>query len=136
MAKTGTLELKWGDGEHAFRLTVGNVRELQEKTGAGPQELLRRITSGRWRIDDLRETLRIALIGGGTKPVEALTLVQRYVDERPFSEAILPAHAILAWAIYGEGSLEDQPPGEPEARKSEKGQTDGSLSRASTERVQ
>lgn len=136
MAKPGTIELKWADGEHAFRLTVGAVRELQEKTGAGPEELLRRIIAGRWRIDDLRETLRIALIGGGAKPVEATSLIQRYVDERPFREAVLPAQAILAWAIYGEAMQEEKQPGEPEGRKGENGQTDGSLSPISTARVQ
>lgn len=129
------VDLKWGDGDYTFRLAIGQLRELQDKTGCGPMELLRRMMAGTWRVDDARETLRLGLIGGGMKPPEALKLVQRYVDDRPLAESIMPAQAILMAAVFGELE-EDKKPGEPERRGSESGRMDGSPSPASTARVQ
>jgi Phage tail tube protein, GTA-gp10 len=135
MAAHGTIDLIWGDGEHPFRLGIGQLRELQEKTGCGPLELFRRLGQGHWRVDDVRETLRIGLIGGGMKPPDALRLVRRYVDERPLTESVLPAQAVLMVALYGEQEDKKQP-GETDRRGSESGQTEGSPSPISTERVQ
>ena len=66
-----------------------------------PYFLLGRVDGGQWFIDDLRETIRIGLIGGGLEPVKALALVKRYVDDRPFAESITHARAILLAAIVG-----------------------------------
>lgn len=116
----------WGDAEHTFRLAIGQLRELQDKTGAGPFSLLRRLMDGDWRVDDLREVLRLGLIGGGLKPPEALALVQRYVDARPLMENWQPAQAILAAALYGD-------PGDPvgKAGPEETATTGGSASPSS-----
>ncbi|WP_341989757.1 GTA-gp10 family protein [Azorhizobium sp. AG788] len=111
MSRAGDITLTWGDGEHLFRLGIGQLRELQEKASAvrvrmgaepiGPAFLAAEIGSGRWLVDDLRETLRLGLIGGGLKPLEALTLVQRYVDDRPLNENVIPAYAVLSAALVG-----------------------------------
>lgn len=95
------ITLDWADDEHAFCLRIGELRELEGKTGVGPQRLMRRISEGDWRVDDLRETLRLGLIGGGMKPSDALTLVRRYVDERPLIESIQPALAVLVAVLSG-----------------------------------
>src|SRR5262245_39104797 len=107
--RPGTVELKWADGEHAFRLGIGQLGELQEKTNAGPMELVKGLQIGRWRIDGLGETLRPGFIGGEAKPTDALRLTQRYVDEQPLAESILPAQAVLMGCMYGEAP-EDQKP--------------------------
>lgn len=101
MSADASLTMPWGDGEHRFRLAIGQLRELQDKCSAGPAEILHRITAGTWRVDDLRETLRLGLVGGGVKPVEALILVQRYVDARPLLESVPPAQAVLLAALIG-----------------------------------
>lgn len=132
--KHGTVDIKWGDGDHPFRLGIGQLRELQDKTNCGPLELLKRLGTGTWRVDDLYETLRIGLIGGGKKPTEALALVQRYVLERPLAESVPPAQAVLMVCLYGD--LEDTKMGETDRRGSESGQTDGSPSPRSTVVVQ
>lgn len=134
MAKAGTIELIWADGEYPFRLGIGQLRELQDKTTCGPLELFRRLGQGTWRVDDVRETLRVALIGGGMKPDDALRLVRLYVDERPLTESVLPAQAVLMMALYG--NAEDQQPGETVRRGSESGQTEGSPTPKSTVQVQ
>lgn len=127
MSADASIVLAWGDGEHRFRLPIGQLRELQDKCSAGPAEILGRIRMGSWRIDDLRETLRLGLIGGGMKPVDALLLVQRYVDARPYAESAQPAYEVLAAALFGP----EEAPGKGEAPASE--ETDGSPSAPSTE---
>lgn len=118
MSRDGSITLVWGDGERRFRLRIGELRELQEKTGnSGPSEIALRLSNGRWRIDDIRETLRLGLIGGGTAPADAYMLISRYVDppERPWAENIPPAQAVILASIIGvpeEPLGKDQPAGE------------------------
>lgn len=102
MAVNGEVTLTWGDGEHKFN--VAKLRcylELEEKCGCGIAEVYQRITGGRWKFNDLRETLRLGLIGAGMTPDRALTLVNRYCDERPLAESVLPAQAVIMAALLG-----------------------------------
>ena len=101
MSADGRVTLEWGDGEHEFRLSIGQLRELQDKTGTGPFQVLKRLLDGSWRVDDAREILRLGLIGGGMKPIDALVLCKRYVDDRPLMESIAPAQVILGRALIG-----------------------------------
>ncbi len=105
----GAITLPWGDGEHTFSLPLGQLRELQDKTGIGPLPLLRRVMEGTWLVDDLRETIRLGLIGGGMAPTAALTLVARYVERRPWTESVPLAQAILAAALFA--PIEEGSPG-------------------------
>ena len=70
--RNGVVSLDFGDGRHRFRLAMGELEELQEKTGIGPYVLWRRLLENEWRVVDVAETLRIGLVGGGLKPAEAL----------------------------------------------------------------
>jgi hypothetical protein len=96
-----TVTLEFGDGEHAFRLALGELRELQEKTGCGPAVLFRQLLLGEWKVDDAREIIRLGMIGGGASPSAALTFVRRYVDGRPLLDAVGPALQILQAALPG-----------------------------------
>lgn len=107
-SRNAEASFDWADRTYRFRLPIGMLRELQEKTGAGPYELLRRIQAGAWRVDDLREVIRCGLIGGGLAPGEALRLVRLYVEERPLGESTYPAIIILAAAVFG---VPDEAPG-------------------------
>lgn len=124
-------EFAWGDGPQRFRLGIGQLRELQEKTNCGPMELLNRLHRGTWRLDDVRETLRLGLIGGGKEPMVALSLVARYVDERPLAENVPPAQAVLSVLLFGDG--EDDPVGKAGAEERTSGsRADASPSPTST----
>lgn len=105
------VTIPWGDGEHVFRLALAQLLELQEKTDAGPVELVARIQAHRWRVQDLRETIRLGLIGGGKTPTEALVLVSRYVDGRPLLESEPVAAEIITAAL----ALPDAAPGKQTA---------------------
>jgi Phage tail tube protein, GTA-gp10 len=113
MAVNGEVELTWGDGEHKFNIArLKCLLELEEKCGVGVFEIYQRILNGKWKINDLRETLRLGLIGGGMTPDKALRLINRYCDDQPWVESILPAQAILGAAMFGV-------PGDDLAKKAE-----------------
>jgi Phage tail tube protein, GTA-gp10 len=61
-----------------------------------------RSIGGDWRVDDVRETIRLGLIGGGMTPTDAYVAVTRYVDERPLTENIGVAAAVLIHALRGD----------------------------------
>lgn len=76
--------------------------------------LLRGI-GGDWRIDDIRETIRLGLIGAGMSPTDAFVAVSRYVDQtdtHPPVDNIGIAAAILIHALTGpkDDPLGKQPP--------------------------
>ena len=102
MAANGEIELTWGDGEHKFNIAkLKCVLELEEKCNAGIAEVFQRIQQSRWKFNDIRETLRLGLIGAGTDPQRALALINRYCDDRPWAENVLPAQAVLIAAMIG-----------------------------------
>lgn len=100
-ARDGSVTFEWADGEHTFRLGIAQLEELQEKAGCGPFELMRRLTVGAWRIEEVRETLRLGLIGGGMEAVQALKLVNRYAGSGQLLVAVLPARVVIAAALTG-----------------------------------
>lgn len=121
MAMDGSVEFEWGDGPHKFRLGLDEARELQIKTGVGLYRLMKRIAEGDWMIDDLRETIRIGMIGGGADPMAAMNLVRTYFDKQPKTKNIEPALRILHAFHIG---AEDEPigttgnsAGKPEAKE-------------------
>jgi hypothetical protein len=124
------VALDFGGEERRFRLALGQLRELQERVDAGPAHLLQRLTDSTWRVDDIRETLRLGLIGGGMAPSEALALVRRYVDERPLLESVPLARAVLLVVLL---PIDGDEPGKPEPAEGASGPTraDGSPSPAS-----
>lgn len=63
---------------------------------------------GDWRVDDVRETLRLGLIGGGMPASEAYFYITKYVDEAAeWTENIARAMQVLAHALIGDEA--DQP---------------------------
>jgi hypothetical protein len=109
----------FGGDERRFQLKLGQIRELQEicKTGIGA--IYERVATGGFYVDDIRETVRLGLIGGGMSPAEALRLTRAYVDEQPLFENRLLAMAILSAITVG---LPDSDEGKAPAA------TDGSTS--------
>lgn len=100
--RNGRIELDFADGTYGFRLAIGELEELQEKTGVGPYALLRRLLANDWRVEDVTQTIRLGLIGDGVKPGDASKLVQRYVEQRSdwVSNSMI-AQAIVSAALIG-----------------------------------
>lgn len=112
MSRDGSITLDWADGEHVFRLRWGELIQLQEACDAGPLVVFTRLGGMHWRLEDVRDTIRLGLIGGGATPEAALKLVRDYVEARPLLENVALARAIVGAATIG---ASDEEPGEAPA---------------------
>lgn len=90
----------FGDRERDFVITFPLVAELERTTGAGIGEIFRRVFAGTFRHVDLCETIRIAMIGGGTSPKDASHLCETYLPLMSLAERQVLAVSILE-ALYG-----------------------------------
>ena len=126
------IVLDFADGEYEFRLTVGGIAELQTKCGAGVGRIFARLhadrfqergTPGRpgdivlnplqaeFQLEDIHETIRLGLIGGGrgivagqevaVSPAKALQLMRDYVHPRPLLENWKVASCVLSAFLIG-----------------------------------
>jgi hypothetical protein len=100
-------ELTWGDGPHVFKLGIKQIGELQKNCNAGLGAIVSRVFSGGYYVEDIAETIRLGLIGGGMAPIEARRMVDAYVDGCPIARAgdpannLMTAQAILDAAVFG-----------------------------------
>jgi tail tube GTA-gp10-like protein len=109
MSRNATVEQPFADGDYTFRLGFKELILLQEARDCGPLELLGRLNAVQWRVEDIAETIRIGLIGGGVEPRKALKLVRDYVQDRPPMESLALAIIVLSHAVAG---APDEPLGE------------------------
>lgn len=131
MADTA-VHLTFADGEYRFWLPLPQAVELERKTGSSILAIEERLRAaigvdgelgdpdptflflggGTATVTDVRETLRLALWGGGgglvdgqeieVGPNMARQLVDAYVyPARPFSEGVVQAWRVLHAAIHG-----------------------------------
>lgn len=112
--------LVWKGGEHSFWLRIGELRALQQACDAGPLWIWGRLVGNQWLVDDVRETIRLGLIGGGMGEKEAKSLVDRVIDEHALYPHILIAAHILKNAIFGDS---EDDVGEAVARKMHQGES-------------
>lgn len=112
MSRSAEIVLAFGGEDRTFRLSLGRLRALQEKTDCGPMELLGRFVSGTWRVDDLREAVLQGLIGGGLDVSQATKLIQNNFDDLPLQQFVPLAQAIVMATVVG---AEDESLGEPAA---------------------
>lgn len=119
MAGVGSVPITWANGEDNFCLArVREILQLEDKCGAGMGEIVQRLERGTWFLNDIRETIRLGLIGGGKTPEQAMKIVRLCVDGRPLSESILVARLILTAALVG---VPDDPVGKMEAAEAATG---------------
>lgn len=90
----------FGDQEYTFKLTPALIRELETKRGAFGA-LCNRVFSRNHAVDDIADTIRLALIGGNTAPKRAAELVAAYVDGHPLIETYELASKILERTLFG-----------------------------------
>jgi Phage tail tube protein, GTA-gp10 len=102
MSGDGSVTFAWGDGEYKFRLGIGELRELQDKCDAGPFQIYQRLADGSWRVDDVREPIRLGLIGGGMDATKALGKIGRYLAPAQFLVNVIAARRIMLAALFGD----------------------------------
>lgn len=110
--------LDWADGQYEFKLAGKQIEELERVCGAvGIGAIYQRIMLGVYFYRDLRETIRLGLMGGGMGAVEAAKMVAMYADGVPLVAGPNSPETV-AKAILGEvflGLAELKPSGEPQA---------------------
>ena len=119
MSRHGAAELDWADGTYTFRLGLAEIEELEEKRDLSLFALARRLSPAERdaRLADIREVLRLGLVGGGMKPVDALTKVRKYADERPIDENRDTAYAVVLAGLTRISTAEAPQSGEGKAAK-------------------
>lgn len=105
----------FGDGDHTFAFTRELIHELERKTGHGIFALFVRIQTRQSSFNDLFETIRLGLIGGGTTPADAAGLVNTYAVARPLSESLAVAIGILSALFFGPDEDASSDQGETQA---------------------
>lgn len=105
-----------GEGHYDLGLRIGELISLQEKLGCGPYVAANRLLHGDWLVEDVTETIRLGLVGGGMSQQDAYNLVRRNVREGYLFDYVALAGRLLMAALSG---VDDEPmedlPGEPVA---------------------
>lgn len=91
----------FGDAEYELRLTPAMVLELERSTGVGIGLLCTRVFNSQFQSRDVSETIRLALVGGGTQPAKAASLVETYVPAQPLIHSYTLAVDILERLWFG-----------------------------------
>ena len=107
MSKSPIIEADIGDGEHR-RLFLGRdeIRLIEQETGLGVWSLYLAFSNGQVTHQQVERVVRLALIGGGLDPKEALALSQYYcAPPRPLKAAYILAHSVVesCWNGTDEG---------------------------------
>lgn len=119
MSRHGDITLDWADGQYTFRLAWGELIKLQEACDAGPQHILDRLTTGKWKLEDIEHVIFQGLVGGGMTTESARKLMRIHVRECPPAENLVTASWILGAAIYGAADDKAEiPPGKATAGES------------------
>jgi hypothetical protein len=129
--RVGTRHIHWQGGEHDFCLAaVGNILQLEQTCSAGIAQIYQRLVNGTWGVNDVREPIRLGLIGGGRKPDDAGKIVKIAVDENPqgLAPSVLVAMAVLEAVLVG---VPDDPVGKTPAAGAETGQASTTRTAAS-----
>lgn len=144
------ITLDFADGEYRFRLLLPQLAELQSKCDAGVGLIFSRLMKGRYRdgddivfnpleaifkYQDITETIRLGLIGGGmgmvdgkqvkVGPGDALRLMRTYVEPRPLLDnwSIAAAVAMASMIGYSDPKAEKKSPSpKPEAEPVSEGE--------------
>jgi hypothetical protein len=105
------IELNWGSGLQTFKFGLGQFRALQENVnrrrlaiGApllGPMDLVEALKAKNVWPDDLRDILRLGLVGGGMQARDANIEMAQSFDDTPVVEHMKPALAVLLAGLVG-----------------------------------
>ena len=92
-----------GDGEHRFEILGTHIAELERLSGCGVGTIFKRLSEGHFKHADIRNVIRLALIGGGDAmtPQEISDFCNLYVTDRPILESYPLAVSIMERLWFG-----------------------------------
>lgn len=106
----------WPGGEHDFCFHIGELRALEQRLGSGVAVVLARLFSTQFKIDDIHETLRLGLQGGGMSEREAVATIERSYPMANLVDLSVTASRVLAMFVsWPTGEEADDPSGEATA---------------------
>jgi hypothetical protein len=109
----GAETIVWPGGEHDFRLGIGELRAIEQRSDAGSSVVMMRLLTGQFKIDDVFSTLRIGLVGGGMSETEAKKTVEAALDvASPYKLSVTAADVLRRFVMWDDG---DDQPGEAPA---------------------
>jgi hypothetical protein len=135
MSGTGELRLDFAGEERVFRIRLGEIRRIEDKSKTGVGEVVRRLSRCVYMLDkfgglealasgvdihadDVREVLYQGLLGGGMPSAEATKLLRREIDDRGL-RGLLDNAAPALEVLWGSQQVpETDAPGEPQAGES------------------
>lgn len=104
MTAVGTRRILWSGGEDDFcAAKIGTILAIEDKCGAGIAEVYGRLVGGTWRVNDVREVIRLALIGGGMDAKDAQKAIDLHVHGHPggLAPSVVLAQTILEAVLIG-----------------------------------
>ncbi|MBN8987417.1 MAG: gene transfer agent family protein [Rhizobiales bacterium] len=104
MSANGTRTIVWANGEDQFCLSkIGLLLDLEAKCNAPLGVIFGRLGTGTFGVNDVRETIRLGLMGGGMAPEQAMDAVKRHVDdnEHGLAPSVLVAYAVVEAVMIG-----------------------------------
>lgn len=119
-SRSATITEFVGEGEFPLRLGIGELEALQEKIGCGPNMIAERLSTGAWFIGDIKQTIRLGLIGGGMSQKEAHELTERTVKEGYINDYVLTAYHTVIASLIG---VDDEDFGDVASGEAEAGMT-------------
>ena len=90
-----TIRRAFAGRERDFLLRAADIDRLEALCESGIGAILVRAGTGTYFRRDIRETIRLALEGGGLSKIQAEALVRAEVDEAPLEDSLALASAIL-----------------------------------------
>jgi len=104
MSAPGTRTIIWDHGEDAFCIAkVGLLFDLEAKCNAPIGVIFKRLGNGDFSVNDVRETIRLGLIGGGMSPDKAMAAVKHHVDlnKEGVAPSVLIAYSVIETYMVG-----------------------------------
>lgn len=91
----------WPGGEHEFRLGIGELRAIEQRSDAGCAVVLMRLLGQAWKIDDVIGPIRLGLVGGGMAEKDAQKAVDAALEvASPYALAITSAEVIRRFIMW------------------------------------
>ncbi|MBB3396877.1 gene transfer agent family protein [Rhizobium sp. BK060] len=103
----GAEEVTWPGGEHSFRLGIGELRAIEQRSDAGCAVVMMRLLSSQFKIDDVIQPIRLGLIGGGMDERAAQKVIESALDvASPYALAVTAADIMRRFIMW---EMDDQP---------------------------
>lgn len=112
----------FGGRRRRFCLRLGEMAELEQLCDAGIGEITKRLALCTFKFADVRETVRLGLIGGENPdlpPGLVDILLENYLDNRPLLENLPLAQGIISALMEGVAEVAAKMPGNQEQERSE-----------------